>query len=397
MRGQNRSNPAGTVENRLRGLRLAKGLSQTALAEMAGITRQAIYAVEANQYLPTTTVALRLAGALECRVEDLFSLVSEGEVIEGDWIGSLAPGAAWGGPARVKVARIGERVLVRPVASLGDVLNFTVAADGLVVHPPATFRRSSGRKARVQVQLLRDRRLLEADIVVAGCDPAMFLVGEHLRRRQSKASVVGWSMGSAAAIEALNRREVHVAGLHVVDAKSGECNLPYLRRHLRNKEVAVVTFVAWEQGLMVRKGNPKRIREVADLARKDVTVANREEGAGARLLLDRELAAAGIRVNQVKGYRRLASSHLEVARWIAEGHVDVGMGVQSAARLLMLDFIPLQDERYDLVIPSAYLGSHPSLSAFLETITSRAFRLEVEAMGGYDTRQTGTRLEWTRP
>ena len=397
MRGQNRSNPAGTVENRLRSLRLAKGLSQTALAEMAGITRQAIYAVEANQYLPTTTVALRLAGALECRVEDLFSLVPEGEVIEGDWIGSLPPGPAWGGPARVKVARIGERVLVRPVASLGDVLNFTVAADGLVVHPPATFRRSSGRKARVQVQLLRDRRLLEADIVVAGCDPAMFLVGEHLRRRQSKASVVGWSMGSAAAIEALNRREVHVAGLHVVDAKSGECNLPYLRRHLRNKEVAVVTFVAWEQGLMVRKGNPKRIREVADLARTDVTVANREEGAGARLLLDRELAAAGIRVNQVKGYRRIASSHLEVARWIAEGHVDVGMGVQSAARLLMLDFIPLQDERYDLVIPSAYLGSHPSLSAFLETITSRAFRLEVEAMGGYDTRQTGTRLEWTSP
>ncbi|MCH7566535.1 MAG: helix-turn-helix domain-containing protein, partial [Nitrospirae bacterium] len=362
MRGQNRSNPAGTVENRLRGLRLAKGLSQSALAEMAGITRQAIYAIEANQYLPTTAVALRLAGALECRVEDLFSLVSEGEVIEGDWIGSLAPGAAWGGPARVKVARIGERVLVRPVASLGDVLNFTVAADGLVVHPPATFRRSSGRKARVQVQLLRDRRLLEADIVVAGCDPAMFLVGEHLRRRQSKASVVGWSMGSAAAIEALNRREVHVAGLHVVDAKSGEYNLPYLRRHLRNKEVAVVTFVAWEQGLMVRKGNPKRIREVADLARKDVTVANREEGAGARLLLDRELAAAGIRVNQVKGYRRIASSHLEVARWIADGQVDVGMGVQSAARLLMLDFIPLQHERYDLVIPSAYLGSHPSLS-----------------------------------
>ncbi|MFQ5932829.1 MAG: substrate-binding domain-containing protein, partial [Nitrospiraceae bacterium] len=330
------------------------------------------------------------------RVEDLFCLASEGEVIEGDRIESLPTGAAWAGPARVKVARIGARMIVRPVASLGDVLNFTVAADGLLVHSPPAPRRSGGRKGQVQVQLLRDRRLLEADIVVAGCDPAMFLVGEHLRRRQSKASVVGWSMGSAAAIEALNRREVHVAGLHVVDAKSGECNLPYLRRHLRNKEVTVVTFAAWEQGLMVRKGNPKRIRGVADLARKDVVVANREEGAGARLLLDRELAAAGIRVNQVKGYQRIASSHLEVARWIADGQVDVGMGVQSAARLLMLDFIPLQEERYDLVIPTAYLGSHPSLSAFLETITSRAFRLEVEAMGGYDTRQTGTMLEWTR-
>ncbi|MER3424127.1 MAG: hypothetical protein C4293_13810, partial [Nitrospiraceae bacterium] len=120
MSEKSRAEPASNIENRLRSLRTAKGLSQGRLASMAGITRQAIYAIEANQYLPTTAVALRLAGALDCRVEDLFSLVSSGEVIEGELIGDVPKNA---GRTRVKVARVGDRLLVRPVAHLGHVLN----------------------------------------------------------------------------------------------------------------------------------------------------------------------------------------------------------------------------------------------------------------------------------
>ncbi|MBI4401532.1 MAG: helix-turn-helix domain-containing protein [Nitrospirae bacterium] len=386
---KNKAEPASNIENRLRSLRTAKGFSQGALASMAGITRQAIYAIEANQYLPTTAVALRLAGALNCRVEDLFSLVAGGEIIEGDLIGPLPSGLADHTPVRVKVARVGERIVVRPVATLGEMLNFTVAADGLLT----SFSESPGRTLRpgapVQVRLLRDRRIVEGGIVVAGCDPAIFLAGEYLRRRQDRTTVVEWTMGSAAAVEALKRGEVHVAGLHVVDARSGESNLPYLRRHLRGQDVKVITFASWEQGLMVRHGNPKGIRGVADLARKDVTLVNREEGAGARMLLDQKLTASGIQPSKVKGYQRVANSHLEVARLIAEGQADAGMGVRSAARLLGLNFIPLQEERYDLVIPTPYLAAHPGLSALLDTIVSRPFRTEIEALGGYDTRETG--------
>ena len=196
-------------------------------------------------------------------------------------------------------------------------------------------------------------------------------------------------MGSAAALEALKRQEVHVAGLHVVDAKSGESNLPYLRRHLKGGDFTVVTFAEWQQGLMVPRGNPKRIREVADLARKEVAAVNRETGAGARLLLDQRLAASGMKADQVRGYGRIARSHLEVARLIADGWVDVGVGVQAVARLMDLDFIPLQEERYDLVMPSRYLTTHPGLSILLNTIVSLPFRTEVEALGGYDTRDTG--------
>lgn len=383
---KHKAEPASNIENRLRSLRTGKGLSQGALAGMAGVTRQAIYAIEANQYLPTTAVALRLSAALDCRVEDLFSLIAGGEMVEGELVGSLPPEPTH---VRVKVARVGKRLLVRPVAGLGEVLNFTVPADGLIAGPVASPRRALRQGDRVRVRLLRDRRIVEGEIVVAGCDPAMFLAGEYLRRRQDQATVVEWSMGSTAAVEALKRGEVHVAGLHIVDPKSGEFNLPYLRRHWKGQDVQVVTFASWEQGLLVKGGNPKSIQGVEDLARKDVLLINREAGAGARLLLDQRLATVGIKAGQMKGYQRSAGSHLEVARLIAEGQADVGVGVRSAARLLGLDFIPLQEERYDLVVPTVYLSEHPALSMFLDTIVSRPFRTEIQALGGYDTHETG--------
>ncbi|MEW6544832.1 MAG: substrate-binding domain-containing protein [Nitrospirota bacterium] len=382
---KNKAEPIENVENRLRGLRTGRGLSQGELARMAGVTRQAICAIEGGQYLPTTAVALRLATALNCRVEDLFSLISSGEVVEGELIGGESVPAR----TRVKVARVGGRYLVRPVSWLGEVLNFTVAADGLTREAVDQHRGGGRKPGPVKVELLRDRRGVEEELVVGGCDPAIFLAGEYFRRRDQRGSVVGWTMGSVAALEALKREEIHVAGLHIVDEKSGESNLPYIRRHMKGQEVRVVTFAAWEEGLLVRAGNPKGIRSVADLARKDVTLVNREPGAGARLLLDRRLAMAGIPSAQVNGYQRIARSHLEVGRLVAEGLADAGMGVRSAARFLGLDFIPLQEERYDLVVPAKYLTVHPGLAVLLDTIVSRPFRREMEAMGGYDTRETG--------
>src|SRR5689334_3152795 len=154
MSEKSKAEPVSNIENRLRSLRSAKGLSQNDLAGMAGVTRQAIYAIEANQYLPTTAVALRLAGALGYRVEDLFSLVSSGEIVEGELIGDLPAGAR---RTRVKVARVGQRLLVRPVASLGDVLNFTIPADGLLIGPASSGRNKKAGH-RVRVELIRDRR-----------------------------------------------------------------------------------------------------------------------------------------------------------------------------------------------------------------------------------------------
>jgi molybdate-binding protein/DNA-binding XRE family transcriptional regulator len=381
---QHQAEPLSRFENRLKSLRVARGLSQGQLAVAAGVTRQAIYAIEDNQYLPTTMVALRLASALGCRVEDLFSLGSTSDVLEGHLIGADVRAT---GPIRVKVARVGDRMVVLPVALLGETLNFSVGADGLLMG--AAKSGSRRKSSRVRVQLLRDRREIESQVVIAGCDPAIYLAGDYLRRRPTAGMLVGWSMGSAAAIEALKRGDVHVAGLHVVDARTGESNLPYVRRNLKGQDVTVVTFASWQQGLMVKKGNPKHLRGIEELARRGITIANRETGAGARLLLDQKLAAAGLTGRQVNGYQRVAGSHLEVARLIAEGQADAGIGTPAVAQLRGLDFIELQTERYDLVIPTPYVSLHRGVADLLDMMTSRTFRAEVEALGGYDMRETG--------
>ena len=370
-------------ENRLKSVRMSKGLSQGQLAAKAGITRQAVSAIESDMYLPTTAIALRLASVLACRVEDLFSLAQTDAVVEGTFIGEL-PVASQAVPLRVKLATVGSKTIVRPVSAVGDVLSYTVPADGYLID---SIRQRSGLRARVR--LSRDRHAVEQDISVAGCDPAIFLAGEHLRRQKEHVSVVGWTMGSMAALHALERGEVHVAGLHLFDPVSGESNLPFLKRSLKGTAYDVVTFATWEEGFLVRPGNPKGIRTAADLAERDVTLVNREEGSGARLLLDQRLRAAGLDSAQIRGYETVVRSHLEVARAIAGHHADVGFGIRSAANVFALDFVPIQAARYDLVVPTAYLKSHPTLGNLFDTLVSRPFRNEIEALGGYDTRETG--------
>ncbi len=372
---------APRVEARLRAARIERGLSQAELAEAAGLTRQAIYSIESQRYLPNVTVALRLAQTLGRRVEDLFSLDEAGPVVDGELLrGRQVPSAP-----RAKVWSVGDRTLVLPIASLGTSLTYSVPADGLIVGPA----RSSRGKRQVRVQLLQDPHVVRQQVVVAGCDPAIQLVSERLRQQRDPVSLFGWPMGSTAAVEALKRGEVHVAGLHVVDPRSGEANLAFVRRHLGERPVTLVTFASWEAGLLVKAGNPKAIRGVADLARKDVRMVNREPGSGARLLLDQRLRDEGIEARRVRGYRDLVGSHLEVGRRVAETAVDAGIGVEPIARLLGLGFVPLQTERFDLVVPSKFLADHPGVARLLEALVSREVRAEIDALGGYSTRETG--------
>ncbi|BFU96468.1 MAG: putative Transcriptional regulator ModE [Nitrospira sp.] len=370
--------------NELKNLRAARGLSQGELASKAGITRQAVSSIESNLYLPTTAVALRLAEVLSCRVEDLFSLAKPIQPIQGVLVGTVSERNPSSPPVRVKVAMVGSRIVVRPVTGLGDVLSCTVGADGYLAGAV-----SSVGGATVEVMLSRDRQAIEQEISVAGCDPAIFLAGEHMRRRKDQTSVVGWTMGSMAALRSLQRGEVHVAGLHLFDPATGESNLPFVRRALKGSGYDVVTFATWEEGFLVRKGNPKSIRAAADLADATVTFLNREEGSGARLLLDRQLRESGVAPAQVRGYDRMVLSHFEVARAVAGHQADVGIGIRSAAQYFDLDFVPLQSARYDLVVPKTYLKSHPTLANLFETIVSRPFRNEIESLGGYDTSETG--------
>ena len=366
-------------DNRLREKRQALGLSQKQLADMAGITRQAVCAVETNQYFPATSVALQLARALHCRVEDLFSIKSGGEIVEAELIGSIPAGAA---ELRAQVTQISDRLLVRPLDGFGELISLSASADGLIV--------ASGRDSkRVRVRLLKNRETVRRKVVIAGCDPGMFLVAEHLPKRE-KENLAPCLMGNSSAIGALKRGEAHVAGVHLADDHAGAWDPRHLRRNLPGMDCLVVTYAHWEEGLIVRQANPTKVRGIGDLARPSIRIVNRESGSGARRLLDRQLEIAGIPTAQVTGYTDEVLSHLEVASRVKAGLVDAGIGVRAAAAICGLDFIPLQRERYDLVIPRTYYETMQGLRTLLDTIVSRSFRVELEALGGYDMRETGT-------
>ena len=365
-------------------------MSQGDLAKNVGITRQALYAMEKNQYLPGTELALQLARVLQTSVEDLFSLDNGYEIIEAELLAGRRD-AVQG--ARVKLATIGKRMIAKPVADLGDVLNYTIAADGLMLGTKSGRSRMTDATRAVYVQLLKNRKDVERQIVVAGCDPAMYLMGEHVRRQEGRASVVGWTMGSLAALYALKRGEVHVAGIHMMDHRSGDYNSPFLKRYLKGQNLTVIRFAAWQEGLLLRRGNPKKIQNVDALSKSNIRIINREKGSGSRLLLDYLLSCHRIPREIVRGYGTTAFSQIVLGRTIAEGKADVGIGAQAVAQLYDLDFIPLQEERYDFVIPTKYLHSHPSMNMFLDTLVTRGFRREIEALGGYDTKDIGKIIE----
>lgn len=200
-------------------------------------------------------------------------------------------------------------------------------------------------------------------------------------------------MGSSIALGALKRGEVHVAGIHLAEESSGAWHLPDLSQSLGDMNCIVVTFAHWEEGFIVRQGNPKRINSVSDIAKPTVRIINREKGSGARRLLDKQLQASRIMPNRVKGYGDEVLSHLDVASRIKAGLADTGIGVRAAAAICGLDFIPLQRERYDLVVPKLYYETLHGLRVLLDTIVSKPFRDELEALGGYETRETGKVIE----
>ena len=374
--------PKLEMENHLREKRQAHALSQKQLADLAGITRQAISALESNQYSPATSVALQLARALQCRVEDLFSIKRGGEIIEGELLGALPQSD---GPVRAQVTQIGHRVLVRPLIGIGELISLSANADGLIIG-------TNPDKNRVKVRLLKDREAVRRKIVVGGCDPAMFLAGEHVRKHDQE-NLVPCLMGSSVALNALKRGEIHVAGIHLADENAGAWELPSLKDSLGDMDCLVVTFAHWEEGFIVRQSNPKKIRAVSDIAKPTVRIVNREKGSGARRLLDRQLQAIRMKANRIKGYSDEVFSHLEVASRIKAGLADAGIGVRSVATICGLDFVPLQRERYDLVIPKAYYETLSGLRVLLDTIVSKPFRDELDALGGYDTREIGKIVE----
>jgi putative molybdopterin biosynthesis protein len=381
----------GNLENRVRVLRLAAGLSQTELANLSGVTRQAISAIESGGYVPNTAVSLRLGRALRCSVEDLFRIHDISPKISARLIDSNRSEASPASgplndqndpsdaeiPRRVNLARVGDEFVASTLRGRDQFR----AADGIGVVPANT-------PDRLDVDLLVEPDRLDHSVVVLGCDPSLGILADHVHRSSRDTRVLWHHAGSVSALRALRQGLAHVAGTHLWDPETGESNLPVIRKELAGMPVVVVALSMWQQGLVIGSGNPKQIRTVADLARPDVSIVNREPGSGSRVLFDHHLSEAGISGERVSGYDRLRFTHEAIAAAVSDGLADAGPTILAMARARDLEFVPLQEERYDLVIPAAFIDYRP-VQELMQTLTGQTYRREIETLGGYDMQVAG--------
>ncbi len=288
---------------------------------------------------------------------------------------------------RVTVGQVGQRVIATPLSRGAGVITSLVRADGIVRIP--RFSEGLDAGAPVTVHLYRTPREIARTIVAIGShDLTLDLLAQFLAERAPGARLASANVGSLGGLIALKRGEAHLAGSHLLDPETGEYNRRYVDQYLAGREIVLVTLVHREQGLIVPAGNPQRIGGFEDLAREDVTFANRQRGAGTRLLLDYELSRRGIAAEQVHGYEREEFTHLAVAAAVASGAASCGLGVRAAAQALGLDFVPVGWERYDLVIPREHAESD-LLAPLLALLEDGPFRTAVAALPGYDVREMG--------
>jgi molybdate-binding protein/DNA-binding XRE family transcriptional regulator len=399
------------IRSALRQVRQRQGIRQQELAARAGISRQALGELEADHSCPSTAVALALANALRCKVEDLFALSEDADPIRAEWAclhhqgqaqnesghGEYAPlSHSASTPQRAALAFIAGRWVAHPLSS-DQPSSLCTAADGLIaLDKRKRPRRDSASKAQVRVRPLRSRSALKENIIAAGCDPAMGLLAAWLGERHLEPKLTWLYAPSLAALGALSRREVHIAGAHLLDEKSREFNVPFVRSMIVEEPVVITNLARWEEGFVVTRGNPLGIRGAHDLCRSDVGFINREVGSEARKLVERILRQAGLDAKAVQGFQRVAHGHTAVAQAVAIGAADVGIATRSAASALDLSFIPLSEERFDLVFLE-HLTGDPRLARLMDALHSRAFRRELGSLGGYVTAQSGQVVAEVRP
>ncbi len=377
--------PSGGIQAgtgaRLRLARQARGFAPQQLAGMAGVSRQAVSAVEAGHSDPSLRVGLALARALGVTAEELFGPGNTPDAV------TARPVAALGPPGtRVSLAPVGEGFVALPLSP--DMSAGFLPADAVVARPggpTAEPASQAGPGARVEPIVPP-----QPTLVVAGCDPALPLLATPLSRLDPPVGFSWWPCSSAEALRLAAAGLVHAAGTHL-RGRSGDYNTAAARQWLRHAGAEVIGFSAWREGLAVSPLLDGEVTGLADLARRGLRLANREEGAEARRVLDREAARLGIEPRSLPGYGTRASGHLQVASAIAAGLADAGVASEPAALAYGLHFLPLTAERFDLVIPADQAASR-EVQALLRVLASPWLMTQLSILPGYSPARCGERV-----
>lgn len=354
----------GGLQSDLRRRRTQAGLSQVALAAQVDLSRQALAGIETGRQVPSTAVALRLARALRCTVEDLFAL-PVAPALEAHLVAPTHDG-------RVVLGRVDGAWVAHPLT--GD----DQLADAVV-------RGAKPGSAHVSVECFDRATACEDNVLVAGCAPLLGMLTNAVRRR----GIAGGSWiraDSTRALELLSSDAVHVAGLHLTDTADPEGHSRLVRERFEGRDMVIVGLSEWRQGIAVAAGNPLDIRDARDLVRADVRFVGREPGSGAHRVLQAKLGSRA--QGSATEPFLTASSHREVARLVALGLADAGIAFEGAAIEAGLDFIPLAEESFDLVVPRDRAG-HRSVADTLDFLASRDFLDQAAHLPAYDLSPAG--------
>ena len=278
-------------------------------------------------------------------------------------------------------------LIAMPIQAGAGVITSLTRADCILDVPQNSEGYEAGERAHVRL-LKPIERIARTVRVLGSHDPLIDEAADALRQTDIRAYVSSAHVGSMGAILALSRGEGQLGGVHLLDATDGSYNVSYVEKFIPDGGVALIECVRRAQGLIVAKGNPLGICSIADLANEGIRYINRQKGAGTRVLLDYLLHQASVSPRAIGGYEREELTHTAVAAQIAAGSADCGLGILAAARMYDLDFIPVCEETYDLLVSLAAMES-PQVRAFLRVLASDEFLRRLDALGGYSYDQPG--------
>jgi putative molybdopterin biosynthesis protein len=237
--------------------------------------------------------------------------------------------------------------------------------------------------------LLEPAKAAREEMIICGQDSVLDILTRYLEKELPRVRILRNYIGSIDGLLALYHGQANAVTAHLWDSDTDTYNTPFVRRLLPGHRTHIINLVYRTAGFYVAKGNPKAIITWSDLLKPDVRFVNRERGSGARVLLDEKLRMLNLGRDQVLGYAHEEASHHAVASCVARGEADVGLGIEKVAmQINQLDFIPLQKERYDLVIRREDVDT-PPFRALLAILRSKGFHNELSGMGGYDLTHTG--------
>lgn len=288
---------------------------------------------------------------------------------------------------RVRMGKVGEKLMVSPLSRGSGVVTSFMKADGILEIPQGCEGYKAGD--RVSVKLLRPSHELENTLVAIGShDPLLDEVADLLHLADPSLFMNSSHAGSMGGIMAVRRGETHIAGVHLLDEKDGSYNTSFIKKYFPQGGVRLVECVGRTQGLMTARGNPENIQGIASLTRPGLRYVNRQKGSGTRILIDYLCKKEGLDTSSIYGYDREEFTHTSVAAQIDSGTADAGMGIYSAAQLYQLDFLPVCMEQYDLLIPDSAWDT-PMVQKLISVLKGEEFRNRLEKLGGYQLEQPG--------